>query len=260
MDELQQALELTTGTIDGEKQILKGIATFGELNVEAIMTSRLDMVMLEMSTPFRDVLESILENEYSRIPIYVNTFDSIRGILYIKDLIPHLNKSNSFKWQTLIRPPYFVPETKKIDDLLQEFQKNRIHIAIVVDEFGGTSGLVTLEDILEEVVGDIEDEYDHEDKLYRKIDEYTYLFEAKILLTDFFKAINENPDIFAGKTAEVDTLAGLILELKGDFPKVNEKIVYKNFTFEIISVDSRRIKKIKLYIEPIVEEDEKTTE
>ena len=160
MGELQQALELTSGSIDDEKEILKGIATFGDTNVEAIMTSRLDMITIDINTPYSAVLDTINENNYSRIPILSNNYDNIRGVLYIKDLIPHLNKGNNFKWQTLIRPAFFVPETKKIDDLLQEFQKTKTHIAIVVDEYGGTSGMVTMEDILEEILGDIKDEYE----------------------------------------------------------------------------------------------------
>lgn len=182
------------------------------------------------------------------MPIYSGSRDNIKGILFSKDLLPHLDKPSTFRWQTLIRPPYYVPETKKIDDLLNEFQENRVHLAIVVDEYGGTSGLVTLEDILEEIVGDISDEYDEEETLFTKIDNHTFLFEAKILLNDFFKIAEISKEDFLKKTEDVETLAGLILELKGEMPKKNERIGYGRYVFEVTSVDNRRIKKVKLYI------------
>jgi CBS domain containing-hemolysin-like protein len=199
------------------------------------------MVTVDLKTPYSEVLNIVVELGYSRIPVLQDSQDNIRGILYIKDLLPHLTKTNVFKWQTLIRPAFFVPETKKIDDLLRDFQKNKIHVAIVVDEFGGTLGMVTMEDILEEVVGDISDEHDDEESLYTKIDDTTYLFEAKILLNDFFKATNIPSDIFGDKTDDVDTLAGLLLELKGDIPSLYEQLEFGIYRFEILAVDNRRI-------------------
>jgi CBS domain containing-hemolysin-like protein len=206
------------------------------------------VVDLDFSLPFPEVLKCIVENNYSRIPVYQGNSDNIRGILYIKDLLPHLSKPATFRWQSLIRPPYFVPETKKIDDLLREFQENKVHIAIVVDEFGGTSGIVTLEDVLEEIVGEINDEYDEDEKSYQRINSNTYVFEGKTLLADFYKILNLDDDIFAGVEGDADTIAGLLLEIKGDFPKLHEKIEYSNFTFEIQEMDVRRISKVKVVV------------
>jgi gliding motility-associated protein GldE len=248
MDELSQALELTSDAIQEDTDILKGIVNFGNLTAASVMTSRLDTVTLDVTTPFDKVIDCIVEHEYSRIPILQGSIDNIRGVLYAKDLIPHLNKGPFFKWQTLIRQPYFVPETMKLDDLLQEFQKNKIHIAIVVDEFGGTSGMVTLEDVLEEIVGEISDEYDVDNSLYTKQNDGSYVFEAKIMLTDFFRATDIDSEDFEDITEEVDTLAGLILELKGDFPKLNEEITYKNYKFKIVAMNARRILKVKFNI------------
>ena len=177
--------------------------------------------------------------------------DNIRGVLYIKDLLPHLTKSSNFRWQSLIRPPYFVPETKKIDDLLREFQDNKVHIAIVVDEFGGTSGIVTLEDILEEIVGEINDEYDEEEKFYSKLNYNTFVFEGKTLLSDFCKILNVDDEEFEEVEGDADSLAGLLLEIKGDFPSMHEKIDYKNYTFEVMQIEERRISKIKVTVHPL---------
>lgn len=256
IDELSEALELTTDENNAEKEILKGIVNFGNTTVDGVMTSRLDMVTVDLKTLYSEVLNTVVELGYSRIPVLQDSQDNIRGILYIKDLLPHLTKTNSFKWQSLIRPAFFVPETKKIDDLLRDFQKNKIHVAIVVDEFGGTLGMITMEDILEEVVGDISDEYDEDEALYTKIDDTTYLFEAKIQLNDFFKVTNIESDIFEDKTDEVDTLAGLLLELKGDIPSLSEQITFGDYTFEILAVDNRRIQKVKLYITSETKTDE----
>ena len=192
------------------------------------------------------MLKSVVENNYSRIPVYQENGDNIRGILYIKDLLPHLSKPSTFRWQSLMRPPYFVPETKKIDDLMREFQENKIHIAIVVDEFGGTSGLVTLEDILEEIVGEINDEYDEENKTYTKLNYNTYVFEGKTLLSDFCRILHIDDAEFADVEGDADSLAGLLLEIKGDFPSIHEKIDYKNYTFEVVEVEERRISRIKV--------------
>ena len=219
------------------------------------MTSRQDIVGLDIKSNYTEVLNCIVENNYSRIPVYQENGDNIRGILYIKDLLPHLTKPASFRWQSLMRPPYFVPETKKIDDLMREFQENKIHIAIVVDEFGGTSGLITLEDILEEIVGEINDEYDEENKLYSKLNYNTYIFEGKTLLTDFCKTLNINDEEFADVEGDADTLAGLLLEIKGDFLSIHEKIDFKNYTFEIVGIEERRISRIKVTIHEKKEED-----
>lgn len=248
MDEISQALELTTNVEDEEKDILQGIVHFGNTLVEGAMTSRIDMEVLDIKTPFNKVIEKIVECGYSRIPVFSGSYDDIRGILYIKDLIPHIGAAANFKWQSLIRPAFFVPETKKIDDLLSDFQKNKIHMAIVVDEFGGTSGLITMEDILEEIMGEIEDEYDEDETLYTQIDDVTYIFEAKILLNDFYRVTDIPESEFEEVAVDVDSLAGLILELKGEIPNKNEKITYKKYTFEILSSDNRRIKKVKLCI------------
>ena len=249
VDDLEQALELTDeDELKDEKNMLEGIVRFGDETAKEVMTSRQDVVDIDFSLPFSDVLKCIVENNYSRIPVYQNTIDNIRGILYIKDLLPHISKPANFRWQSLIRPPYFVPETKKIDDLLREFQANKVHIAIVVDEFGGTSGIITLEDILEEIVGEINDEYDEEEKTYTRINANTYIFEGKTLLSDFYKILDIDDEIFDDVEGDADSLAGLLLEIKGDFPELHEHLDYKNFTFEPTAIDGHRISKIKIII------------
>ncbi len=249
VDDLEQALELTDKEeLKEEKNMLEGIVRFGDETAKEIMTSRQDVVDLDFRSSFTDVINCIVENNYSRIPVYQNSIDNIRGILYIKDLLPHLHKSSNFRWQSLIRPPYFVPETKKIDDLLRDFQENKVHIAIVVDEFGGTSGIVTLEDILEEIVGEINDEYDEEEQSYVRLNANTYLFEGKTLLSDFYRLLHIDDETFDEVQGDADTLAGLMLELKGDFPQVNERIDYQNFTFEAAEVDGHRIAKVKVVV------------
>lgn len=249
VNDLEQALELTDKKdIAEERNMLKGIIRFGGEMAREIMTPRLDIVDLEMRTPYPEVLKCIVENNYSRIPVYVDSQDNIKGVLYIKDLLPHLNKPASFRWQSLIRPPYFVPETKKIDDLLRDFQTNKVHIAIVVDEFGGTSGIVTMEDIIEEIVGEINDEYDEEERPFVKLNSNTYVFEAKVLLSDFFKIMKLDTDFFEPVEGEADTLAGLLLEIKGEFPALHEQIKYKHYTFEVLEMDERRIVKIKVIV------------
>ena len=249
VDDLEQALELTDKEeLKGEQSMLQGIIRFGDETAKEIMTSRQDIVDLDIKASFSEVLRCIVENNYSRIPVYQDSEDNIRGILYIKDLLPHLSKSASFRWQSLIRPPYFVPETKKIDDLLRDFQENKVHIAIVVDEFGGTSGIVTMEDILEEIVGEINDEYDEEEHQYTKLNYNTYVFEGKTLLSDFCKIINVDDDEFADVEGDADSIAGLLLELKGDFPSIHEKIDYKQYTFEVVGIEERRISRVKVVI------------
>ncbi len=251
VDDLEQALELTDKEeLKDEQSILQGIIRFGDETAKEVMTSRQDIVDLDIKASFSEVLKCIVDNNYSRIPVYQDNDDNIRGVLYIKDLLPHLTKPDTFRWQSLIRSPYFVPETKKIDDLLREFQKNKVHIAIVVDEFGGTSGLVTLEDILEEIVGEINDEYDEEERNYTKLNYNTFIFEGKTLLSDFTKILEVDDEEFSDVEGDADTLAGLLLELKGDFPSIHEKIDYKNYTFEVVGVEERRISRVKVIVHP----------
>ena len=249
VDDLEQALELTDEEdLKEEKNMLEGIVRFGDETAKEVMTSRQDIVDLDFKSKFHEVIKCVVENNYSRIPVYQDSIDNIRGILYIKDLLPHLSKPDTFRWQSLIRPPYFVPETKKIDDLLREFQENKVHIAIVVDELGGTSGLITMEDILEEIVGEINDEYDEEEKPYVRINANTYVFEGKTLLSDFFKLLDLDDETFEEVEGDADSLAGLLLEIKGDFPELHERIDYQNFTFEVTELDEHRISKIKVVI------------
>lgn len=249
VNDLEHALDLTDKEeLKDEKNMLEGIVRFGDETAKEVMTSRQDVVDLDFSLSFPEVLKCIVENNYSRIPVYQGNSDNIRGILYIKDLLPHLSKPATFRWQSLIRPPYFVPETKKIDDLLRDFQANKVHIAIVVDEYGGTSGLITLEDILEEIVGEINDEYDEEEKNYIRINSNTYVFEGKTLLSDLYKILNLDDETFEEVEGDADSLAGLLLEIKGDFPEQHERINYKNFTFEVTELDEHRISKIKVII------------
>ena len=248
VDELSHALELTDKEeLKEENNILEGIIRFGGETAKEVMTSRLDVVDLDIRTPFKDVLQCIIENAYSRIPIYSENRDNIKGILYIKDLLPHLNKVD-FRWQSLIRPAYFVPETKMIDDLLRDFQANKIHIAIVVDEFGGTSGIVTMEDIIEEIVGEIHDEYDDEERTYAVLNDHTWVFEAKTQLTDFYKITKVDEEVFDEVAGDSDTLAGLLLELKGEFPALHEKVTYDHYEFEVLEMDNHRILKVKFTI------------
>ena len=255
VDDLSQALELTDkNEISEESNILEGIIRFGGETAVEVMTPRLDMVDLEINTPFSEVLKCVVENAYSRIPIYAGSRDNIKGILYIKDLLPHLGKGDNFRWQTLVRPAFFVPETKMIDDLLRDFQANKIHIAIVVDEFGGTSGIVTMEDIIEEIVGEINDEYDEEERSFVKLNDHTYVFEAKTLLTDFYKVLKIDSDEFDEVAGEADTLAGMLLEIKGEFPALHEKLEFKNYCFEILEMDARRIRKVKVMVNSTEEE------
>lgn len=249
VDDLEQALQLTDKEdIKDEQSMLQGIIRFGDETAKEVMTSRQDIFDLNIKSSFDDVLQCIIKNNYSRIPVYQDDIDHIRGILYIKDLLPHLSKPSGFRWQSLIRPPYFVPETKKIDDLLREFQENKVHIAVVVDEFGGTSGIVTLEDILEEIVGEINDEYDEVQHFYTKLNYNTYLFEGKTLLSDFCRILNVDDDEFDDAEGDADTIAGLLLELKGDFLSLHERVEYKNYLFEVMEIEERRISKVKVTV------------
>ncbi|MCW1734940.1 gliding motility-associated protein GldE [Anaerorudis cellulosivorans] len=247
MDELSKALEITSdeNTHKQEKDMLKGIIRFKDKTVNDILVSRADLVALDITTPFKKVIDFIIEAGFSRIPVYEGNPDYIKGVLYVKDLLPHLNKPEDFHWQSLIRPAYFVPETKQIDDLLEEFRTNKNHIAIVVDEYGGTSGIVTLEDILEEIVGNISDEYDEDKPLYTIASDGSYIFDGKTPLEDFFKITGIPQAEFINYTEEAETLAGLILEIKGNFPKRKETIVFKNYRFQVEEMNKRRILKIR---------------
>jgi len=245
VDELSKALELTSGELTEEKEMLEGIIGLYNKTAVEIMTSRMDVADLDIKTSFKEVIRYVIEVGYSRIPVYAKNQDNIRGILYIKDLLPYLDKHAEFRWQSLIRPAFFVPENKKIDDLLEEFRTTKTHLAVVVDEFGGTSGIVTLEDILEEIVGEIGDEYDDEDSKFTRLADGSYVFDAKISLTDFFRATGLDSKVFGKLTDEPETLAGLILEIKGDFPENKEELAYKPYTFQILEMDKKRILKVK---------------
>ncbi|HZK03724.1 MAG TPA: gliding motility-associated protein GldE [Bacteroidaceae bacterium] len=245
VDELEHALELTdVSEIKEEHKMLQGVIRFGDETVADIMTSRLDIIMLDIKANYQEVMKSVAENIYSRIPVYSKTSDNIKGILYIKDLLPHLEKSSNFRWQSLIRPAFFVPETRKIDDLLHDFQTNHIHIAIVVDEFGGTSGLVTLEDIIEEILGEINDEFDDVTLQYRKLGDNRYIFEGKISISDFFNVLGLDESNYSAVSDEADTLAGLLLEVKGDFLKKDEELSYKEMSMKVVEMEKRRISKV----------------
>ena len=257
MDDLSKALEITSDEITGnqEMEMLEGIIRFRDKSVDDIKISRSDMIAINIQTAFVDVIDFIVEAGFSRIPVFENTPDNIKGILYVKDLLPHLGKPKNFKWQSLIRSAYFVPGAKRIDDLLEEFRTNKIHMAIAVDEYGGTSGLITMEDILEEIVGDISDEYDEELPLYTLAADGSYIFEGKTPIEDFIKITNLPEKDFELMSDEVDTLAGLLLELKGDFPKRKETFTYKKYTFQAEEMSKKRIIKVR-YIPPKVKQEE----
>ncbi len=250
MDEIAEALELTTENhqTEEEQKILKSIVEFGNIDVKEIMKSRVDVIAIEQNLIFENVIELVVDSGFSRIPVYNNKFDDVIGILYVKDLIPYIDEKNNFNWKKLIRTAFFVPETKMINDLLKEFQEKKIHLAIVVDEYGGTSGIVTLEDILEEIVGEINDEFDDDGNVFSKLDDYTYIFEGKISVNDFLKTVRGEADFFNDFKGDSDSLAGLILEIKGEIPKKGEIIKLKPYTFTIESSDRRRIKRIKVQI------------
>lgn len=248
MDEISDALEQTTDELDEDEKILKGVVNFGNINVSAIMCPRIDVTAVDIRSAFNQVIPVIINSGFSRIPVFSESFDNVKGILYAKDVLPYMNNPGNFKWQSLLRNPYFVPETKKINDLLKEFQVKKIHMAVVIDEYGGTSGIVTLEDILEEIVGEITDESDEDEVLYRKIDEKTFVFEGKTLLNDLIRILNLTIDPFGEVRGESETLAGLILEITGEIPQQDQIIEYENFIFTIESADRRRIKEIRVEI------------
>ncbi len=250
VDQLSQALELTDseGTSSEEQKILEGIVSFGNTDTKQVMSPRIDIFALEISESFEAIYPKIIEKGFSRIPVYRDNIDQIEGVLFVKDLLPHIDKVE-FDWTTLIREAFFVPENKKLDNLLKDFQNLKSHLAIVVDEYGGTSGLVSLEDVIEEIVGDISDEFDDEYLNFSQIDDKNYLFEGKINMKDFYRIIDVNEDVFESHKGEAETLAGFILEILGNFPKKDQKIVFENCVFTIETVDKKRVKQIKVTIE-----------
>lgn len=248
VDYLSQALELTSedDTTKEEQKILQGIVSFGNTDTKQVMRPRIDIFALESSLKFKDIIPEIVAHGYSRIPVHENSIDSVSGILYAKDLLPHLKKKE-FNWNSLLRAPLFVPENKKLDDLMVEFQEKKIHLAVVVDEYGGTSGVVSLEDVIEEIVGDISDEFDDDDLIYSKIDDYNYVFDGKTALKDFYRIIKlEDESIFENNKGEAETLAGFVLEISKSFPKIRAKIKFKTFTFVVEGIDNKRIKQLKV--------------
>ncbi len=258
IDKLSRALELTTteGTSEGEKEILKGIINFSSLTAKQIMQPRMEITAVDITADFHQLMNLVNRSSHSRFPVYKETIDRIEGVLHIKDLLAHMDEREHFAWQSLLRKCFFVPENKKIDTLLLEFQEKRVQIAIVVDEYGGTSGLLTLEDIIEEVIGDIVDEFNQDEILYQQINECTFVLESKISLNDFCKVIGERPAIFEEVKGESESLGGLLLELNGRLPHAGQKIFFREFTFTIISADTRKIKKVKVEIAPATDEAE----
>jgi gliding motility-associated protein GldE len=250
VDQLSQALELTSSeeTSKGEQKILEGIVSFGNTDTKQVMSPRIDIFAIEIKETFGKLLPKIIDKGYSRIPVYNDNIDQIEGVLFVKDLIPHIDNKD-FDWKTLLRAPFFVPENKKLDDLLKDFQTMKNHLAIVVDEYGGTSGLVSLEDVIEEIVGDISDEFDDEDLSFSQIDSKNYLFEGKINLKDFYRIIDVDESLFEDRKGEAETLAGFLLEIHGNFPKKGHKLSFGNCSFVIETVDKKRIKQIKVTLE-----------
>jgi len=251
VEELNQALELATSTDETsaeEKEILRGIVNFGTLSVRQVMRSRVDISAVDVELNFFELMEFINKSGFSRLPVYRESLDKIEGLLYIKDLLPYLDQDASFAWQKLLRTPFFVPETKKVDSLLKDFQEKRIHMALVVDEYGGTAGLITLEDVIEEIIGEINDEFDEAGLAYQKIDDYTFAFEGKTSLHDFCKALDVEPNTFDDVKGESESLGGIILEINKGFPKAGDQIHYNQFTFTIEAVDKKRIKRVKVHV------------
>lgn len=255
-DELSQALEITDLKTPDDKEMLEGILKFGDTTAAEIMTPRVDIVDIDISSTFAEVMEVVLEKGYSRMPVYEDTQDNIKGVLYSRDLLPYIGKKvEGFEWQKLLREPYFVPESRMIDDLLEDFRKMKIHMAIVIDEFGGTQGLVTLEDVLEEIVGDIDDEYDEEEKTYQRLPDDTYIFEGKTLLNDFFRITDLDEEDYVSVTEDAETLAGMLLAIKGDFPKEKESIVYGRCRFLVLDITRHRITSVRVKVMPNVQND-----
>ncbi|WP_299435184.1 gliding motility-associated protein GldE [uncultured Aquimarina sp.] len=253
VDQLSQALELTsdTDTTSEEKKILEGIVSFGNTDTKQVMKPRIDIFALNQDLEYSEIIPEVIENGYSRIPVYEDSIDKVIGILYVKDLLPYINHKN-FDWVVLVREPYFVPENKKLDDLLNDFKDKKNHLAIVVDEYGGTSGLISLEDIIEEIVGDISDEFDDEDLIFSKLDDNNYVFEGRTSLKDFYKVVKlEDHSVFESKKGDAETIAGLLLEISGSFPKRGDVITLEQYSFKIESLDNKRIKRIKLTINEV---------
>lgn len=248
MEDLSEALDLATDVVEGEKEMLEGIVRFSNLEVAEIMKPRTDVVAVDIDAGMNEITHIIIDSGFSRIPVFEESFDHLKGILYVKDLLPHIKETSNFNWKTLIREPFYVPETKKINDLLKEFQDKKIHLAIVVDEYGGTSGIVTMEDILEEVVGEITDESDEAEIFYRLLGPQTYAFDGKTLLNDFYKVTELDDELFDDVKGESETVAGLLLELKGGFPGMKDVINCKGIEFRVLSMDKRRIKEVKVFL------------
>ena len=250
VNQLSQALELTSeeDTTKEEHKILQGIVSFGNTDTKQVMRPRIDIFALDETSKYSDIVPEIIKNGYSRIPVFNDNVDNVIGILYVKDLLPHLGKKQ-FDWTSLLRDPFFVPENKKLDDLMQEFQEKKVHLAVVVDEYGGTSGIVSLEDVIEEIVGDISDEFDDDDLIYSKLDNNNFVFDGKTTLKDFYRIVKiENEDLFETTKGEAETIAGFVLEISGNFPKLDSKINFENYVFTIESLDKKRIKQVKITI------------
>lgn len=250
-EDLSQALEITDVAAGDEKDMLEGILKFGDTTASEVMTPRIRVTDIDFEAGFDEVVRIVIESGYSRLPVYENSLDSIKGILYARDLLPYIGKkTDGFKWQTLLREPYYVPESRMIDDLLEDFRQKKIHLAIVVDEFGGTQGIVTLEDVLEEIVGDINDEYDEEEQTYKRLRDNTFIFEGQTLLTDFFRITELNSEDYEDVTEDAETLAGMLLAIKGDFPKDKEPLVYGRCRFLVLDVTDHRIVSVRVKVMP----------
>ena len=258
-DDLSQALEIAQVTDGDNKDMLEGILKFGDTTASEVMTPRVDVTGLDVDDDFAEVMKVVIESGFARLPVYENSMDNIKGVLYSRDLLPYIGRTKEeFEWQKLMREPYFVPESRMIDDLLEDFRSRRVHLAIVVDEFGGTQGIVTLEDVLEEIVGDIDDEYDVEEKNYRRLPDDTYIFEGKTLLNDFFRVTDLDEDDYSSVTEDCETLAGMLLAIKGDFPKEKESIVYGRCRFLILSIHQHRIVNVRVKVMSEVQPDQMT--
>ena len=250
-DDLSQALEIAQVTDGDNKDMLEGILKFGDTTASEVMTPRVDVTGLDVDDDFAEVMKVVIESGFARLPVYENSMDNIKGVLYSRDLLPYIGRTKEeFEWQKLMREPYFVPESRMIDDLLEDFRSRRVHLAIVVDEFGGTQGIVTLEDVLEEIVGDIDDEYDVEEKNYRRLPDDTYIFEGKTLLNDFFRVTDLDEDDYSSVTEDCETLAGMLLAIKGDFPKEKEPLVYGRCRFLILDIEHHRITSVRVKVMP----------
>lgn len=258
-DDLSQALEIAQVSDNDNKDMLEGILKFGDTTASEVMTPRVDVTGIDVEDSFNEVMKIVIESGFARLPVYENSMDNIKGVLYSRDLLPYVGcRNENFEWQKLMREPYFVPESRMIDDLLEDFRSRRVHLAIVVDEFGGTQGIVTLEDVLEEIVGDIDDEYDVEEKTYRRLPDDTYIFEGKTLLNDFFRVTDLDEEDYADVIEDCETLAGMLLAIKGDFPKEKESIVYGRCRFLVMSIHQHRIVNIRVKVMPEVQADQMT--